>query len=59
MSASDMSDEKLAVLSRRIFRMRDSKSTMEETAESLDLTVDEMIAILEEAEERGIVERPS
>lgn len=57
MSASGLSDEMLAVLCRRIFRMRDDKLSLEETAESLDRSTEEVIEILEEAEERGLVTR--
>ena len=58
MSASEMTDEMLAVLCRRVFKMRDEKFTLEDTAEALGRTSDEIIEILNEAEERGIIERP-
>ena len=58
MSTSEMTDEMLAVLCRRVFKMRDEKFTLEDTAEALGRTSDEIIEILNEAEERGIIERP-
>lgn len=58
-SASEMTDELLAGKCRRIFELRDSKHTIEETAEFLDLFVDEVLELLEEAEERGLIERDS
>ena len=58
MSTSEMTDEMRAVLCRRVFKMRDEKFTLEDTAEALGRTSDEIIEILNEAEERGIIERP-
>lgn len=56
MTASELSDPMLAIICRRVFRMRDAKETLEDTAEVLGLTVDEVLDILEEARERGIVQ---
>lgn len=56
MKPKELSDAMLAVICRRVFKMRDAKESLEDTAEALDLTPDEMLDILEEAQERGLIE---